>query len=98
MDAIPAVISAMREMIREARRQGVVVFLGTLLPERPGGKRALHPEVIVPINESVLAASEDSVDWTASAVRPIGSILTDCIRMPKAPEDGRDVLKDSTAF
>ena len=61
--AIPGLISALREMTQEARRQGVVVLLATLLPERPGGKRALHPEAIAPANVKIreVAASEGAI-------------------------------------
>jgi lysophospholipase L1-like esterase len=36
----PIVIEHLREMIKEAHTRGIVVFLGTLLPQRPGGCRA----------------------------------------------------------
>lgn len=38
--AIPIVVDGLRTMIREARKRGMAVFVGTLLPERPGGCRA----------------------------------------------------------
>jgi lysophospholipase L1-like esterase len=39
-EGIPTVVEGLRAMIQEARRRRIVVFVGTLLPERPGGCRA----------------------------------------------------------
>lgn len=50
---IAAVIDGLRTMVREAKGRGIVVFIGTLLPERPGGLRAGHPELIVPANDEI---------------------------------------------
>jgi lysophospholipase L1-like esterase len=57
---IETVIEGLRTMIQEAKRRGIVVFIGTLLPERPGGLRAGHPELIVPANGEIrkLAVAE----------------------------------------
>lgn len=53
-EGVPIVIDRLREMVREARKRGIVVFLGTLLPQRPGGCRAYDVEGesddIVPAN------------------------------------------------
>lgn len=38
--AIPVIVDTLRTMIREARSRGIVVFVGTLLPQRSGGCRA----------------------------------------------------------
>lgn len=38
--AIPVVVDTLRTMIRDARSRGIVVFVGTLLPQRSGGCRA----------------------------------------------------------
>jgi lysophospholipase L1-like esterase len=51
--SIASVVDGLRRMIREARSRGIVVFLGTLLPERPGGLRAGHPELIAPANDEI---------------------------------------------
>jgi lysophospholipase L1-like esterase len=58
--AIPGLVSGLRSMIREARRRGIVVFLGTLLPQRQGGLRAGNPALIPLANDQIrgLAASE----------------------------------------
>jgi lysophospholipase L1-like esterase len=37
---IPIVVDGLRTMIQEARSRSIIVFAGTLLPERPGGCRA----------------------------------------------------------
>ena len=50
---IAALIEGLRTMIREAKGRGIVVFIGTLLPQRPGGLRAGHPELIVPANLAI---------------------------------------------
>jgi lysophospholipase L1-like esterase len=39
-EGIPLVVDGLRTMIQEARSRSIVVFAGTLLPERPGGCRA----------------------------------------------------------
>lgn len=39
-EGIPIVVSALRDMIREAHSRGMIVFVGTLLPQRQGGCRA----------------------------------------------------------
>jgi lysophospholipase L1-like esterase len=38
--AIPVIVDTLRAMIREARSRGIMVFVGTLLPQRTGGCRA----------------------------------------------------------
>ena len=47
------VVSGLQSMVRMARGRGVVVFLGTLLPQRPGGFRAFAPDAIVPANDLI---------------------------------------------
>jgi lysophospholipase L1-like esterase len=61
--AIPAMIGALRTMIRAATVRSVRVFLGTLLPQREGGSRASAVHVIPDANEQIrlLAASEHIV-------------------------------------
>ena len=61
--AIPGVVSNLRAMIRTARSSGIVVLIGTLLPERPGGFRALAPGSIVPANNQIrlMAAAEGAI-------------------------------------
>lgn len=44
---------ALGEMVRTARTRGVQVYLGTLLPQRVGGCRALGPQSIAPTNEQI---------------------------------------------
>lgn len=39
-EGIPLVVDGLRTMIQEARSRSIIVFVGTLLPERPGGCRA----------------------------------------------------------
>lgn len=60
--SIASLVDGLKTMIRDARNRGIVVFLGTLLPERPGGLRSGHPELIVPANDEIrrLAAAEDA--------------------------------------
>jgi len=61
--AIPGVVSNLRSMIRMARSRGIVVLIGTLLPERPGGFRALAPASILPANNQIrpMALAEGAV-------------------------------------
>lgn len=61
--AIPAVVNGLRSMVRLARGRGVIVFVGTLLPQRPGGFRAFAPGSIAPANAqiSAMAVAEGAV-------------------------------------
>ena len=58
--AISTVANGLRSMISTARGRGVIVFLMTLLPQRPGGRRATNPGLIGPVNEQIraIAAAE----------------------------------------
>jgi lysophospholipase L1-like esterase len=53
-EGVAIVVESLRGMVREARKRGIVVFLGTLLPQRPGSCRAYDAEEssddIVPTN------------------------------------------------
>ena len=57
---VSGVIANLRRMIQTARGRGVQVFLGTLLPEIPGGSRTGALPLIVPVNDQIraLAASQ----------------------------------------
>ncbi len=59
--SIASVVDGLRTMIREARNRptGIVIFLGTLLPERPGGLRVGHPELIAPANVEIRQLAKD---------------------------------------
>lgn len=61
--AIPGVVNGLRAMVRDARSRGLPVFLGTLLPQRPGGPKAGDPSVIAPANDQIraMAAAEGAV-------------------------------------
>jgi lysophospholipase L1-like esterase len=63
--SIASLVDGLRTMIRAARNRvpPIVVFLGTLLPERPGGLRAGHPELIAPANDAIrqLANAEGAI-------------------------------------
>jgi lysophospholipase L1-like esterase len=50
---VSQVVSGLRSMVVLAQRRGIVVFIGTLLPQRPGGRRAFAPDAIVPINNLI---------------------------------------------
>ena len=52
---VTAVVAGLRSMVQLARGRGVTVFLGTLLPQRPGGFRAFAPGAIVPVNNLIRA-------------------------------------------
>ena len=47
------IVNGLRAMIREARRRGILVFVGTLLPQRAGSCRAYAPEYIAPTNDLI---------------------------------------------
>jgi lysophospholipase L1-like esterase len=53
---IPAVVSGLQTMIRQAKSLGVrQVLLGTLLPQREGACRGYAPGLIVPANDQIRA-------------------------------------------
>jgi lysophospholipase L1-like esterase len=57
---VDAIIAGLQQMIRMARNRSMLVFVATLTPQRVGGRTALHPELVVPLNEQIrlLAARE----------------------------------------
>ncbi len=61
--AIPTVVDALRSMVRMAKGRGVQVFVGTLLPQRPGAQRAFSVTLIEPTNAQIraMAAAEGAV-------------------------------------
>lgn len=61
--AIPALVSGLRAMVREARGRGLPVFVATLSPQRPGGPKAGAPGTVVPANDQIRAmvAAEGAV-------------------------------------
>jgi lysophospholipase L1-like esterase len=61
--AIPTIVDALRSMIRAARDRGIRVFIGTLLPQRPGARRAYSWALVQPANDEIraMAAREDVV-------------------------------------
>ncbi|MEP7307131.1 MAG: GDSL-type esterase/lipase family protein [Acidobacteriota bacterium] len=63
VDGIARAISGLQAMIRNARDNGVVVFLATIPPQRPGGFRAYTPTLVEPLNDRIraLAPAEGAV-------------------------------------
>jgi lysophospholipase L1-like esterase len=61
--AMPAILNALRTMVRFARGRGIQVFVGTLLPQRPGASRAFAVGLIEPMNGQIrtMAAAEGAV-------------------------------------
>lgn len=57
--AIPNIVAALRSMVRDAQSLGVRVFVGTLLPQRPGGSRALSVGLIPEVNDLLRAMAAD---------------------------------------
>jgi len=53
--AIPAVVAGLRTIVRDARSRGLPIFVGTLLPQRPGAPKAGDPSVIAPANAQIRA-------------------------------------------
>ena len=58
--AIPAVVDALRSMVRTTRGLGMTPLVATFLPQRPRGQRAFAVNSIVPANDRVraMAAAE----------------------------------------
>lgn len=52
---ISVVVNNLRTMIQTARSRGVQVFVATLLPEIPGGRRTGAIDLIVPANDQIRA-------------------------------------------
>jgi lysophospholipase L1-like esterase len=61
--AIPPVKAGLTDMVRQAHRRGLTVFLATLLPQQPPDMRAKAPESIVPANVEIrnVASAEGAV-------------------------------------
>jgi lysophospholipase L1-like esterase len=61
--SVANVIGNLRTMVRTAQSRGILVFLATLLPQRPGGSKTGHIELIVPANDAIkaLAANEGAI-------------------------------------
>jgi len=77
--AIATVANGLRSMVRTARGRGAIVFLATLLPQRPGGRRATAPELIAPVNEQIraIAVAEGAalVDVNQAFTGDLGTLL-----------------------
>lgn len=62
-EGIPGVVQALRGMIREAKRRGVTVMVGTILPQREGACRAYdyldHVDDIVLANAQIRTMAGD---------------------------------------
>ena len=56
------VVTKLREMIRYARSRGVLVFVGTLTPQRVGACRGYAPAYIGPVNDRIrfMVSGEDA--------------------------------------
>ena len=52
-DSVTNVAAGLRDMVREARRRGIAVFIATLLPQRAGGSRTGHIDQILPANDAI---------------------------------------------
>lgn len=78
---IPNLITALRTMVRDAKNQGVRVFLGTLLPQRPGGSQAYSYALVPYTNDLIrsMAAAEgaDLVDLYERFGGEAGSLIGD---------------------
>jgi len=63
VDGITRASNGLQAMVRNARDNGVVVFLATLPPQRPGGFRAYTPTLVEPLNDRIraLAPQEGAV-------------------------------------
>jgi lysophospholipase L1-like esterase len=59
-ESVSVTVGHMRTLIRDAKGRNAVVFLSTLPRMVPGGRRAIHPEQVIPYNTALasLAASE----------------------------------------
>jgi lysophospholipase L1-like esterase len=57
---IPEIREALRRLVQTARNRGVIVLVGTLLPERPCSCRAFAPFLVSAANDEIkaMAASE----------------------------------------
>jgi lysophospholipase L1-like esterase len=51
--SIPNAINGLRELIHQAKAQGVPVMVGTLLPERHGACRGYAPDLVAPANDRI---------------------------------------------
>lgn len=61
--SVGPLVQALRSMVIEAQRRGIVVLIGTLPPQRAGGSRALAPRLIPTANDAIraMAAGEGAI-------------------------------------
>ena len=68
-------------MIREGRSRAATVFVGTLLPQRPGGAKAFAPALIAPTNDRIramaMAEAATLVDLYAAFGGVAGTLIGD---------------------
>jgi lysophospholipase L1-like esterase len=60
--AMTTVVTTLRGMIRYARSRGILVFVGTLTPQRPGACKGYAPAYIGPVNDRIrsMVSGEDA--------------------------------------
>ena len=75
------VVNGLRAMIREARGRGILVFVGTLLPQRAGACRAYAPEYIAPANDliRVMVAAEGAGVTLVDLYNAFGGVADDLL-------------------
>ena len=75
------IVNNLRDMVRAARERGLLVFLGTLPPQRAGGRNTGAPEAVSPANDRirVMASNENAVlvDIYAAFGGVAGSLIGD---------------------
>jgi lysophospholipase L1-like esterase len=74
--AIAPTIADLQAMISEARDRGVQVFVGTLLPQRPGAMRAYSLELIQPFNNQLKAMAAASGATVVDLYTPFAADLS----------------------
>ena len=70
---ISGVVAGLQSMIREGRSRAATVFVGTLLPQRPGGAKAFAPALIAPTNDRIraMAMAESSKGSIPAVLRQV---------------------------
>jgi lysophospholipase L1-like esterase len=77
--SIPVVVEGLRTMIRIAQARGVMVFLGTLLPQRVGACRGYAPGLIAPANDAIRTMAQSEGAFLVDLYQAFGGVAGDLL-------------------
>jgi lysophospholipase L1-like esterase len=77
--AVGLVADNMADMIRETRARGALPYLATLPPQRPGGVRAIAPDVVPGVNARLASLAADTGVVLVDIYAAFGGVAGDLI-------------------